>query len=213
MFLQDKVFIFLAKQQGFGYNNSMEQPTKRQLEILLVLNPFEFNRTYKDVARILGISETCVKSRMARLKKQCPVIYEKFKEVKRKEKLVMRNGLNYSIYQPVIPLSSFDKEHHKTGTSAKMKLCKCGIRIPIDQDSCYICWRREDRKKNPKFYEKDRMFPANGPTPNTIGPIKTYKDINKDFTVDDLPVPQDPLKNPEDFENYDAFLKDFVEGM
>ncbi len=60
----------------------MEQPTEIQMEILLVLNPYEFNRTYKDAARILGISETCVGSQMARLKKQCPVIYKRFKRIK-----------------------------------------------------------------------------------------------------------------------------------
>ena len=189
----------------------MEQPTKRQLEILLALNPFEFSRTYKDAAVVLGISESCVRHQMSRLKKQCPVIYESFRKVK----LVMKSELNYSIYQPVIPFSSFNKEHLKAGVSTRSKLCKCGIRIPVDQGSCYMCWRRKDRKKNSKLYEKDRMFPTNGPTPGTIdkSEIHRFKDINKDFTVDDLPSSQLPIKKQEDFESYDAWLKDFMEGM
>ena len=72
-----------------------------------------------------------------------------------------------------------------------MNKCKCGIKIPDGQDACYGCWRIKDRKKNPKLYEQDRMFPANGQTPSTVGPIKTFKDIDKDFTVDDLPIPTD----------------------
>ena len=64
----------------------MEQPTEIQIEILLVLNPYEFNRTYKDAATVLGISESCVKGQMARLKKQCPVIYEEFKKAVRRTK-------------------------------------------------------------------------------------------------------------------------------
>lgn len=72
-----------------------------------------------------------------------------------------------------------------------MSKCKCGIIIPDGQDSCYGCWRRKDKKKNPKLYEQDRMFPANGQTPSTIDFIKTFKNIDKDFTVDDLPIPTD----------------------
>ena len=52
---------------------------------------------------------------------------------------------NYSIYQPVIPLSSFDKECHKPGRAKELEQCGyggCKIRIPIDQDNCYICWRK-----------------------------------------------------------------------
>lgn len=62
-----------------------------------------------------------------------------------------------------------------------MKECKCGIKIPVNQDECYGCWRRKDRKKNPKLYEKDRMFPANGRTPSTVESIIRWRDI------DDLP--------------------------
>ena len=76
----------------------------------------------------------------------------------------------------------------------EMKECGCGILIPVNQDSCYGCWRRKDRKKNSKLYDKDRMFPANGRTPSTQGVHNHtsyfYKDLNKDFTVDDLPVPE-----------------------
>ena len=60
----------------------MEQPTEIQMEILLILNPYEFNRTYKDAARILGVFESNIQYQMSKLKKQCPVIYEKFKGIK-----------------------------------------------------------------------------------------------------------------------------------
>jgi len=170
----------------------MEQPTKRQMEILLILNPFEYNRNYKDAAEILGVSESCVKNQMFKLKKQCPVIYEKFRKIK----LVMEKELNYSIYQPVIPFSSFRKERHKTSMSTRDKPCKCGIKIPEGQDECYMCWRRKDKKKNPKLYEKDRMFPANGRTPSTIEPIVRHRKID-DFTVDDLPVAEPLIDEKE----------------
>ena len=84
--------ILLAGQQGFGYNRSMEQPTekqtlscrptRRQMELLLILNPLEFNRTYKDAAVLLKISESAVKNRMTRLKKRCPVVYERFRKIR-----------------------------------------------------------------------------------------------------------------------------------
>lgn len=60
----------------------MKQPTEIQMKILLALNPFEFNRTYKDVAKMLGISESNVQSQMMKLKKRCPVVYEKFRKIR-----------------------------------------------------------------------------------------------------------------------------------
>ena len=66
----------------WGIIKVMEQPTKRQLEILLTLNPYEFNRTYKDATKILGVSKSNIQSQMSRLKKQCPVIYKRFKGIK-----------------------------------------------------------------------------------------------------------------------------------
>lgn len=164
----------------------MEQPTIKQFRILLVLNPFEFNRTYKDAAAVLGISETCVKSRMARLKKQCPVIYKNFRKAVMDNKVKVKHPI--SIYEDVIPKEQFDVPK----ISFKMKnKCKCGIKIPDGQGACYGCWRRKDRKKNPKIYRRDLMYPTNGPTPNTIDFVRRFKDVNKDFTVDDLPIPTD----------------------
>jgi len=160
------------------------------MELLLILNPFEFNRTYKNAARILGISESSVKGRMARLKKRCPVIYEKFRKVVMKNKMEHKGVI--SIFEDVIPKEQFDVP--KISFNSKNK-CKCGIIIPDGQNSCYGCRRRKDRKKNPKLYEKDRMFPANGKTANMVGGCfitKTYKNA----TVDDLPTPTDL----EDFE-------------
>ena len=168
----------------------MKQPTEKQWKILLALNPFEFSRTYKDAAAVLGISETCVKSRMARLKKQCPIIYEKFREAVMENKVKVKHGI--SIYEDVIPKEQFDVPK----ISFKMKnKCKCGIIIPDGQDMCYGCWRIKDRKKNPKNYRRDLMYPTNGQTPSMIGIHNSnacfFKDIDKDFTVDDLPVPTD----------------------
>lgn len=60
----------------------MEQPTKKQMELLLILNPFEFNRTYKDVAEILGVSESNIQTQMSKFKGRCPDAYEKFMKVK-----------------------------------------------------------------------------------------------------------------------------------
>ena len=82
-----------------------------------------------------------------------------------------------------------------------------GIDIPDNQASCYGCWRRKDRKKNPELYEKDRMFPANGPTPNTVDFIRTWRDVDKDFIVDDLPEPMDL-----DWEEFDEEMKKSARG-
>ena len=60
----------------------MKRPTKKQMELLLILNPFKFDRTYKDAAMLLGISESAVKNRMIRLKKRCPVVYERFRKIR-----------------------------------------------------------------------------------------------------------------------------------
>ena len=73
----------------------------------------------------------------------------------------------------------------------EMKYCKCGVCILVGQDACYGCWRIKDRKKNPKNYRRDLMYPANGRTPSTIDFIKRFKDVNKDFVVDDLLTPTD----------------------
>ena len=89
----------LGKHVGHRYNKGMDkttidnlkvQPdqktgkkaTKKQMELLLILNPFEFNRTYADAAEILGVSESNIQTRMSEFKKRCPAAYEKFMKVK-----------------------------------------------------------------------------------------------------------------------------------
>ena len=119
-------------------------PTEKQLEVLMCLNPLKNKgKTYSDVAAELGITINAVKSRMKGLKSRCPVIYQAFRNVRfkkpKKRKQIFEEGC-----------------HH------------CGCIVPKGQDMCFRCWRTEDRKENPRNYDKDRMFPANGKTMSKI---------------------------------------------
>jgi len=60
-----------------------KEPTKRQLEVLLLLNPFVKKTNYTEIAKILGISKAGVQQRMCHLKKRCPSIYKKFWDLKK----------------------------------------------------------------------------------------------------------------------------------
>ena len=59
-----------------------KKPTKKQLEVLLLLNPFKGYKTENDIAKELGISRIAVCNRMQNLKKRCPSIYKKFMKLK-----------------------------------------------------------------------------------------------------------------------------------
>ena len=62
---------------------SGKEPTKRQLEVLLLQNPFLKKTNYVEIAKILGISRAGVQQRICRLKRRCPSIYQKFRELKK----------------------------------------------------------------------------------------------------------------------------------
>jgi hypothetical protein len=62
---------------------SGRKPTEKQLEVLLLLNPFVKKINYSEVARILGISRAGVQQRMSGLKRRCPSIYKKFWDLKK----------------------------------------------------------------------------------------------------------------------------------
>ncbi len=64
----------------------MKEPTKKQLEMLNALNPFrvDVNETFEEVAEELGITENAVWEMMARLKKRCPEVYERFRNLRKK---------------------------------------------------------------------------------------------------------------------------------
>jgi transposase len=50
----------------------------------MILNPFKGVRVnYREAARIIGISESCVKKRMHRFKKSCPEAYWKFRALRK----------------------------------------------------------------------------------------------------------------------------------
>jgi len=70
-------------QLSYVDNISGKEPTKRQLEVLLLLNPFEKKTNYAEVARTLGISRAAVQQRMCHLKKRCPSIYKKFWDLRK----------------------------------------------------------------------------------------------------------------------------------
>jgi len=60
-----------------------KRPTDRQLEVLLLLNPFVKKTNYADVGRILGITRAAVQQRICHLKKRCPSIYKKFWDLRK----------------------------------------------------------------------------------------------------------------------------------
>jgi len=62
----------------------MKRPTKKQLELLLILNPYIEKISYKDAAVVLGVSESAVKKRLKILKSRCPDVYGSFMSVRRK---------------------------------------------------------------------------------------------------------------------------------
>ena len=58
------------------------KPTRKQLELLRVLNPFKNKKIfYREAAKIMGLSLQTVKDRMSRLKKNSPEVYWKFKQL------------------------------------------------------------------------------------------------------------------------------------
>lgn len=59
------------------------QPTEKQLELLLILNPYKKRTAYKQAAKELGINVSAVQKRMDNLKKRCPEIYKKFMLIKK----------------------------------------------------------------------------------------------------------------------------------
>lgn len=62
---------------------SGRKPTEKQLEVLLLLNPFVKKTNYAEVAKTLGISRAAVQQRICHLKKRCPSIYKKFWDLKK----------------------------------------------------------------------------------------------------------------------------------
>ena len=65
-------------------NITGKKPTKKQLEVLLLLNPFKGYKTEDDVAKELGISRRAICYRIENLKKRCPLVYEEFAKLKKK---------------------------------------------------------------------------------------------------------------------------------
>jgi len=58
-------------------------PTKKQLELLQVLNPYKRKMVYWEAAEILGVGLQAVKDRMFRLKRRCPEVYRNFKQLQK----------------------------------------------------------------------------------------------------------------------------------
>lgn len=119
-------------------------PTEKQLEVLICLNPLKNKgKTYSDVAYELGLTTDAIKSRVKGLKVRCPVIYQAFRSVRFKKRKKRQK--------------IFDEGCHH-----------CGCDVPVGQDLCYGCWRASDRLANPRNYDKDPMFPANGKTHSKV---------------------------------------------
>ena len=60
-------------------------PTVMQMELLLILNPYNHtkNYTYAQAAKVLNITEAAVTQRMACLKQRCPITYARFIQLKK----------------------------------------------------------------------------------------------------------------------------------
>ena len=60
------------------------KPTRKQLELLRVLNPFRGKKIfYREAAKIMGLSVRAVEDRMSNLKKNSPEVYWKFKQLRK----------------------------------------------------------------------------------------------------------------------------------
>lgn len=156
--------IFLVDNPNHRYNKVMSEitinnlmvrpdpktgklPTTKQLQLLLVLNPFRRKKkvTYKQAAILLGITDCAVASRMRGFQKRCPILYA-----------------NYCV-------ARYPRKHKRPKKVIHEAGCPdCGCDIPDNQEFCFRCWRTRDRKYNPNNYKQDSMFPANGVTKNTI---------------------------------------------
>ncbi len=73
------------------------KPTKKQLDLLQVLNPFKGSYvTYEEAAKILGFSVRAIESRVSKLKKNSPEVYWKFKQL-RKDMNAGQRAVNYPV--------------------------------------------------------------------------------------------------------------------
>jgi hypothetical protein len=130
-------------------------PTKKQLEVMILVNPFRAKSVkYSDAAKILGITVSAVKERMTSLRKRCPQIWKSFRRERFKDRVT---------HQPT---------KHTTGCVG------CGCDVPEGQEHCYRCWRKLDRFANPELYWEDPMFPANGKTMSKID-LDIMEEINE----------------------------------
>jgi hypothetical protein len=85
--------------------------TKKQLKLLMTLNPFKRKKIYSEVAIELGVSKSAVQATMCRIKKRCPGIYWKFRQL-RKDMTAGQKAVNYPIVMDpdfIEELNSFDK--------------------------------------------------------------------------------------------------------
>ncbi len=111
-------------------------PTARQLEVIVLLNPFDPERckTYDEVADMLGVTHQAVCERMKRFKERCPNMYRQFRECRFKQ----------------------HKHWHKEG-------CRfCGRDISLGQAICFLCWKHRAMKENPQQYHDYQLYPIGG---------------------------------------------------
>ena len=80
----------------------MKEPTKKQLAMLNVLNPFreDINGNFKEAAKELGISEVGMWKLMERLKERCPEVYEDFRNLRKMLNKDKRNIKNSIVMNP-----------------------------------------------------------------------------------------------------------------
>ena len=78
--------------------------TKRQLELLMVLNPFRGDTSYQDAADELGISRQAVQRMMGRIKIRCPKIYTAFEKLRKN----LSNGVQDINNPTVLDPKNFD---------------------------------------------------------------------------------------------------------
>lgn len=57
--------------------------TKKQLKLLIVLNPLNGHKLQKEAAEELGVSLTAINHCMSRIKKRCPQVYKNFIKLKK----------------------------------------------------------------------------------------------------------------------------------
>lgn len=94
VFLSIMSFMENKKKHLIGVDpQTGKRPTESQLKILFALNPCKGNPTYEQAAKKLRITVSTLKTQMARFKKNCPVLHQRFETLKKNIPSLTRSSI------------------------------------------------------------------------------------------------------------------------